>query len=81
MPIDYIEYMMGHSVSTYNDIKMRGVEFLRGLYASSGLSVRSRTKMSKIEQLKIIIEAWGMKPNEILTKEALSRPPQNHCGP
>ncbi len=74
MPIDYIEYLMGHSVSTYNDIKMRGVEFLRGLYASSGLSVRSRTKMSKIEQLKIIIEAWGMKPNEILTKEALSRP-------
>jgi len=43
MPIDYVEYMMGHSVSTYNYIKMRGVEFLRGLYASSGLNVKSRT--------------------------------------
>jgi hypothetical protein len=61
-------------VNTYNDIKMRGVEFLRGLYASSGLSIRPRTKLSKIEQLKIIIEAWGMNPNEILTKQALTKP-------
>lgn len=74
MPIDYIEYMMGHSVSIYNDIKMRGVKFLRGLYASSGLSIKPRAKPSKIEQLRIIIEAWGMNPDEILTKEALSMP-------
>lgn len=65
---------MGHTVSTYNDIKMKDVEFLRDLYASSRLSVRSKTKMSKIEQLKIIIEAWGLDPNEILSREALSRP-------
>jgi hypothetical protein len=36
---------------------MKGIEFLRGLYASSGLTVSPKTKMSKIEQLKIIIEA------------------------
>ncbi len=74
MPVDYIEYMMGHTVSTYNDIEMKGVEFLRDLYASSGLSIKPRTKLSKIEQLKIIIEAWGMNPNEILTREALTMP-------
>ncbi len=45
MPIDYIEYMMGYTISTYNAIKMKGVEFLRGLYASSGLSVKPKTKM------------------------------------
>jgi len=53
---------------------MDPVEFLRGLYASSGLSIRPRTKLSKIEQLRIIIEAWGMNPNEILTREALTMP-------
>ena len=74
MPTDYIEYMMGHTVSTYNDIKMKGIEFLRNLYASSGLSIKPKTKMSKIDQLKLIIEAWGMNPNEILSREALSKP-------
>lgn len=65
---------MGHTVSTYNDIKMKSIEFLRSLYASSGLSVRPKTKLSKIEQLKVVIEAWGMNPDEILTREALSMP-------
>lgn len=73
MPIDYIEYMMGHTISTYNEIK-NNIEQLRNLYASSGLSIRPKTKQSKLEQLKLIIEAWGMNPHEILTKEALSRP-------
>jgi len=74
MPIDYIDYMMGHTVSTYNDIRMKGIEFLRNLYASSGLSIRPKTKLSKIDQLKIIIEAWGLNPNDILSKDALSMP-------
>jgi len=54
---DYIEYMMGHTISAYNDVKMKGIEFPRNLYASSGLSIRPKTKISKIEQLKLIIEA------------------------
>jgi len=53
---------------------MKGVDFLRGLYASSGLSIRPKTKLSKVEQLKTIIEAWGMDPNKILSKEALAMP-------
>lgn len=74
IPTDYIEYMMGHTISTYNDVKMKGIEFLRNLYASSGLSIRPKKKISKIEQLKLIIEAWGLNPNEILSREALSSP-------
>ena len=74
IPTDYIEYMMGHTISTYNDIQMKGIEYLRNIYASSGLSLRPKTKFSKIDQLKLIIEAWGMNPNEILSREALSKP-------
>jgi len=32
--IDYIEYMMGYTISTYNDVRMKGVDFLRNLYAA-----------------------------------------------
>ena len=71
---DYIEYMMGHTISTYNDVKMKGTEFLRNLYATCELNIRPKTKISKIDQLKLIIEAWGLNPNEILSRDALTMP-------
>jgi hypothetical protein len=71
---DYIEYMMGHTINTYHDIKMKGIEFLRGIYMASGLSIKPKTKMSKIDALKEIIRAWGLDPEEILTKQALTQP-------
>jgi integrase len=71
---DYIEYMMGHTINTYHDIKMKGIEFLRGIYMASGLSIKPKTKMSKIDALKEIIRAWGLNPEEILTKDALTQP-------
>jgi len=74
IPTDYIEYMMGHTISTYNDVKMKGTEFLRNLYATCELSIRPKTKISKIDQLKLIIEAWGLNPNEILSRDALMMP-------
>jgi len=70
---DYVDYMMGHTVDTYHDIQMKGVEFLRNVYASSGLSIKPKTKVSKIEALKEIIRAWGMNPEQMLTREALSQ--------
>jgi hypothetical protein len=69
----YIE-MMGHTISRYHDIQMKGVEFLRGIYIAAGLSIKPRTKMSKIDPLKEIIRAWGMNPEEILTRQALTEP-------
>jgi len=53
---------------------MKGIEFLRNIYAASGLSIRPKTKMSRIEMLKEICRAWGLEPDSILTKEALSMP-------
>jgi len=74
IPTDYIEYMMGHTVSTYNDIHMKGTEYLRNLYASSGLSIRPKTKLSKIDRLKMFAESLDLNPDDVLSREALSRP-------
>jgi hypothetical protein len=41
---DYIEYMMGHKINTYNDVQMKGMEFLRNVYAASGLSISQKRK-------------------------------------
>jgi hypothetical protein len=71
---DYIEYMMGHTISTYHDIRMKGIEFLHGIYIASGLSIRPKTRLSKIDALKEIIRAWGLNPEEVLTREALTQP-------
>ena len=71
---DYIEYMMGHTISTYHDIKMKGMDFLKGIYTASGLSIKPKTRVSKIDALKEIIRAWGLNPEEILTRDALTQP-------
>jgi hypothetical protein len=65
--------MMGHTISTYHDIRMKGIEFLRGIYTASSLSIRPKTRVSKIDALKEIIRAWGLNPEEILTREALTK--------
>jgi hypothetical protein len=74
IPTDYIEYMMGHTISTHNDIRMKGVEFLRNLYASSGLCIRPKTRLSKVDQLKVFVESLGLNPNQVLSKDALVIP-------
>ena len=74
IPPDYVEYMMGHKISTYNDIMMKGIPFLRNLYASSGLSIRPKTKVSNIERLKMFAESLGLNPDEVLSRDALITP-------
>jgi hypothetical protein len=78
---DYVDYMMGHTVDIYHDIQMLGVEKLRNIYASSGLCIRPKTKVSKIDALKEIIRAWGMNPEQILTREALNQPARTYISP
>jgi len=70
---DYIEYMMGHTISTYHDIRMKGIEFLRGVYLSSGLSIKPKTRLNKLEALKEMIRAWGLNPDQVMSKEALAQ--------
>jgi Site-specific recombinase XerD len=69
---DYVDYMMGHTVDTYNDIQMKGVDFLRNIYSAAGFGIRPKLKVSKVDALKEIIRAWGMNPELLLTKNALA---------
>jgi len=78
---DYIEYMMGHTIGTYHDIEMKGIDFLRNVYAALGLSIRPKTQLSKIEAFKEIVRAWGMNPEEVLTRETLNRPYRTYTQP
>ena len=68
--------MMGHTISTYHDIEMKGIDFLRSIYQASGLSIRPKTTAGKIETLKEILRAWGLNPEEILSRQALTTPYQ-----
>jgi len=75
---DYVDYMMGHTISVYHDVQTMGVEFLRNVYASAGLSIKPKTKVSKIDALKEIIRAWGMNPEQLLTREAMTQPARTY---
>jgi hypothetical protein len=66
--------MMGHTISTYHDIQMKGTDYLRGIYAASCLSIQPKLRVNKIEMLKEMIRALGLNPDEILSKEAQSNP-------
>ena len=68
---DIIEYMMGHSPDTYEDVQSLGIETLRKLYVAADLKIRAKTVPNRIEQLKEIIRGWGENPEEILCKDAL----------
>lgn len=71
---DYVDYMMGHTASTYHDIQSKGVEFLRNVYANAGLAAKPRTQLSKIEMVREFVRGLGMNPEEILARSALSEP-------
>jgi integrase len=71
---DYVEYMMGHTLSIYHDVKMKGVDFLRAIYLKSGISIQPRTKASKILDLIEIARSWELDPEEVLTRQALNYP-------
>ena len=77
---DYIEYMMGHTVSTYHDIQMKGIEFLRNVYIAADLSIRPRTRYSKIEHLKELCRVLGYDPQKVLVKDALMEPHRTYLG-
>jgi len=78
-PREYIEYMMGHKISTYHDVKMNGIEYLRNIYAASHLSIKPRTQIDRASMLKEMIRSLGYNPDKILVKEALVEPHRTIC--
>ena len=69
---DYVDYMMGHTVDTYDDIQSLGIDTLRNIYNSAGLAIRPKTRINKVDALKEIIRAWGMNPEQLLSRDALA---------
>lgn len=69
---EYAEFMMGHKNALYNDIKMKGPEFLRNIYRAAGLSIRQKTKSSRLDLLKELVRGFGMDPEKVLVKEAMT---------
>jgi site-specific recombinase XerD len=69
---DYVDYFMGHVIDTYHDIQSIGIEKLRGVYSAAGLAIRPKTQISKLEQLKEMVRALGMNPEQVLAKDALA---------
>jgi len=65
--------MMGHTVDTYHDIQSIGIDRLRNVYASSGLCIAKKTQTNKVEALKEIIRTWGMNPEVLFTRDALTQ--------
>ena len=74
IPTDYIEYIMGHTISTYHDIEMKGIEFLRSEYAKAGLSLKPKTETNKMAIVRELLKSMGLNPEEILSKEAQGMP-------
>jgi len=69
VPRDYCEYMMGHKLSTYHDIQMKGIDFLRSTYAMANLRVSPKEKASMTDLLKELIRARGEDPAKYLKAE------------
>lgn len=71
---DYVDYMMGHTVDTYHDIQSKGVEFLRSIYATAGLSIAPRTKGWELDALKAFARGLGLEPEKVLAQAAFAEP-------
>ena len=56
IPSEYVEYMMGHRTSRYNDIKSLGIEYLRELYRLANLSIRPKP-LTEEEVIKVMQRA------------------------
>ena len=66
---DYVEYFMGHKISTYHDIQSIGIDTLRSRYAATGLAIRPKIQNSKAEQIRELIRAFGVNPDYALSRD------------
>jgi hypothetical protein len=69
VPRDYVEYMMGHKLSTYHYVGMKGIEFFRGVYAAANLRIQPKERASLADVLKEMIRARGEDPSRYLKAE------------
>jgi len=70
---DYIEYMMGHKLSTYNDVASKGVEFLRAEYAKADLRIQELKSANVNDILAEMIKQRG-KPWTTILETGIAGP-------
>ncbi len=72
---DYVDYMMGHTIDTYHDLKGK-TEFLRGKYAAANLSIEPEkiSVASRVDQLKAFAQGLGLNPEQIINSLAFAEP-------
>jgi integrase len=63
---DFVEYMMGHKLSTYNDVASLGPEGLRGKYSTANLRIQPEKEASTKDLLEAIIKGQGKDPRNYL---------------
>jgi hypothetical protein len=73
--------MMGHTIDIYHVVQMNTIEYLHNVYGASGLAITPNMQTSKIDALKEIISAWGLNPEEDLTRKAISKPHRTTVAP
>jgi len=78
---EYVEYMMGHTISTYHDIQSKGIEFLRDVYATAGLSIAPKRKGWELDALKAFARGLGLEPERVLTQAAFAEPHRAYATP
>ena len=71
---DYVDYMMGHTIDTYHDIQSNGIEFLRNIYSTAGLSIAPKRKGWELDALKAFARGLGLEPEKVLTQSAFAEP-------
>ncbi len=71
---DYVEYMMGHVISTYHDVQSLGIERLRSAYTGANLSLRPPTETSQLEKLKDFAKTIGVDPERVELRRVMLEP-------
>jgi len=74
VPSDYIEYMMGHRISTYHDIRMKGIEFLRNVYAQADVGITPRGKVDMYDFIEDILRSRGYLVDREFLRRAIVQP-------
>ncbi len=72
VPSDFVEYFMGHHQSTYLKIENKGMEYLRGIYATANIRIRSEKKANLADVLSDIIKSKGEDPAKYLKAKVMA---------
>ncbi len=63
--------MIGHKLSTYHDVRMKGVGFLRSVHAALNIGIFQKPKVTLVDVLKEIIRSRGENPSKCLKEHIM----------